>query len=878
VQQVSIHNTPKHSTVRHNTPQFSQAKCVFSVLSVDKQTAQNNYLQTIPLVNKTNNNALLFLLTVSMQQPQQQQQQDDVLKALHSAAGSEESQIRHMKVLMKANDSDVFSETSAYFLATKDAVKFRHEGEIENDGLVPPVLYLADKSNFKGKILVSYSSSGSGKTSELVGSSASRGSHLTFLISVHDDQHIVSERIEEEAKSRIKEGTTAEDISDKELTSPSSQQVGSDDVALRNRFENSLLADHAIQGPLNELINDEAEHLNLVFQAALGSNQRLKFVLAIDEASSCPKVIRGVLRFPKKIKELVADCLFDGLQLEARPDFDLEISIAGTGVETSTIGSLPETFHISKPSHEEHHKIILADMLRRNPLCLIVPWSETPQQINLEIIEKELPVLATMMGNGRLASIALAKLRQCEARNEEVKEGVVANSVIRTFMTSNGMSNLVGDAKEQRLVAASALAVHLFSQQDHFKKEVPDTSEGAARFAEKMDFFDFSTQVTVKGLVTTYGLLEPSRPIKKEHRGNLILPPVQMSTPQQLVAVFMLGLNIHSMLEPTWFGFELMSTHFVKCAIAASAAVCKEKRPSVQFALESLGIVLDNNPTNDVTKTWEGMDTLYPVFSKVPANSEKDQYYQHTRQLEVGLGIVDTVEHGEVLQIESKLRQAINQAYPPNSIGITGNVAPISFVNEGNSDLFDGGVTFWALHGETSKEGKVTLEHREEKVTIEIQAKDYHGQSKVDATKLNEHSAKVGNPLLDKLFGSIRLLCVSSPMARAVMSSTVALNKRNYMPYVVERSSLLTTLLSDLQQQRWRKWRIEKYACFYNANDEEVTNFRLASRKPKRVVEGDDGGFSPVSCPLRLSVISLSTNTSIFLLPFPQPPGGREIF
>jgi hypothetical protein len=123
---------------------------------------------------------------------------------------------------------------------------------------------------------------------------------------------------------------------------------------------------------------------------------------------------------------------------------------------------------------------------------------------------------------------------------------------------------------------------------------VPEQSKEVAEWANKMDFFNFSTNETcVDELVKTFGLLEPSKHIGKRDRGKSINPPLKMSIPQQLIAVFMLGLDMKSMLEPTWFGFELVSTHFVKCALAASAAVDNTMRPSVQDALAKVGFQLD---------------------------------------------------------------------------------------------------------------------------------------------------------------------------------------------------------------------------------------------------------------------------------------------
>jgi hypothetical protein len=96
-----------------------------------------------------------------------------------------------------------------------------------------------------------------------------------------------------------------------------------------------------------------------------------------------------------------------------------------------------------------------------------------------------------------------------------------------------------------------------------------------------------------------------------------------MFIPQQLVAVLMLGLDCKSMLQPSWFGFELMSTHFVKCALAASAAVIVSKRPSVKDTLSCLGFQLDNFATGEtIANLWNGLGDWNAVFASAESLSQ----------------------------------------------------------------------------------------------------------------------------------------------------------------------------------------------------------------------------------------------------------------
>ncbi|CAB9528946.1 unknown protein [Seminavis robusta] len=212
---------------------------------------------------------------------------------------------------------------------------------------------------------------------------------------------------------------------------------------------------------------------------------------------------------------------------------------------------------------------------------------------------------------------------------------------------------------------------------------------------------------------------------------NEISPPLFMSIPQQLIAVFMLGIDSPTMLEPTGFGFELMSTHFVKCALAASAVVNNANRPSVKDVLGTIGFEVDDGVTSDNIKaTW---DSLGQWTSFLADAGSESTYHARTRQLDIGLKIVsNSTTPGKLLQIETQLLWALTQLemFP----GPGNKIFPIACVNEGNSDLCDGLVTFCAKKKDTEREFK--------KITIMIQAKDYHGDSRVDVGKMNGHAAK----------------------------------------------------------------------------------------------------------------------------------------
>ena len=122
-----------------------------------------------------------------------------------------------------------------------------------------------------------------------------------------------------------------------------------------------------------------------------------------------------------------------------------------------------------------------------------------------------------------------------------------------------------------------------------------------------------------------------------------------MSSPQLLTAVCLLGLDFKSMLDPKWFGFDKLSTHLVKCALAASAAVdkAKGKRPSVKDTLACLGFQLDGHATSDhVQAQWAALVNLTPAFSSSVSSSD---YHSRTLQLSAGLQLVETDSQGALL-------------------------------------------------------------------------------------------------------------------------------------------------------------------------------------------------------------------------------------
>lgn len=94
-------------------------------------------------------------------------------------------------------------------------------------------------------------------------------------------------------------------------------------------------------------------------------------------------------------------------------------------------------------------------------LSLLLPGDTIQSSVTYSVIQDELPVLATLMENGRMSSIGESVLNKWES-TEPVDESAIVIKTIKSYMSSNGMKKLPSSPESMRLVAASVLAVHLF--------------------------------------------------------------------------------------------------------------------------------------------------------------------------------------------------------------------------------------------------------------------------------------------------------------------------------------------------------------------------------------------------------------------------------
>lgn len=228
-----------------------------------------------------------------------------------------------------------------------------------------------------------------------------------------------------------------------------------------------------------------------------------------------------------------------------------------------------------------------------------------------------------------------------------------------------------------------------------------------------------------------------------------------MKPAQQLVALTMLGMEADQFLEATPYGFEVLSTHIAKSAIAASSVIKEESHPTLQEALQSIGFEIDDSSTSDELKTeWGKLATLVVVehaFDYTGTETERSVPFENamkTRPMNVELRQLWDIDTDEpLLQIDSMAFKTLTvmdaQAKDKTF------VLPSTWIHFGASPFADGFVTFSCK----KKTPETATANPPFKFTLENQAKDYHNGSKLLIRKLNEHAVRCGDSLLDGVFG-----------------------------------------------------------------------------------------------------------------------------
>jgi hypothetical protein len=460
----------------------------------------------------------------------------------------------------------------AFFMKDRH-VRFRHEGEHTK---VPKVVYLAERGECYDLVLVFSSASGSGKTVELAASSVTRHACLTLITKIATD--IEDEDIDEALKVAL-EGETRSDI--------------------RNK-----LAFEKLKESIAALIRPHSVSLDKILDA-VGIDE-LTIVVALDEGSSCPLIVRSIISNRFNAKTCLKGLFPDKVK-------NILFSIAGTGVASPSIGSDGGNFRHLKTWPVGNKFLYPRMALEDNNIELIFPGGTEPTAATMGEIETRLPILSCMMENARMASIALMFLHNTFAKQElmyrPIDEGNILQEVARLFMNSNGLQELREEPIKARAAAACAFAMMLFQCTKEDSVILP-TQAKVEEFISKFECgvqFDktisdcvvMGSQALVrKRLLATYGLLEPNQDsnVQKDYPVHrpFIMPPSQ-----QLIAMHLLGIDFALIVAANPFGFEVLSTHTMKVALAASSVVAWQSRKLVADTLELVGCKVDKFGTHE---------------------------------------------------------------------------------------------------------------------------------------------------------------------------------------------------------------------------------------------------------------------------------------
>lgn len=311
-----------------------------------------------------------------------------------------------------------------------------------------------------------------------------------------------------------------------------------------------------------------------------------------------------------------------------------------------------------------------------------------------------------------------------------------------------------------------------------------------------------------------------------------------MRASQQLIALSLLGVDLSELVRSDPFGFEVLSTHTMKAALAASSVVAWEARKSVKEALEKVGCMKDKKATHSETVAeWEELGSYFvvrhefnPVFNERGEERWRGDDGVPTRllnvELEVGRSDDDTTD---VLFIERPYREDLYTAYPDAKGDFH---PPIAAVNHGNSALADGYITCFVAKKEWAKvvtDGAVVEWNQDQgpvKFTAMNQAKDKLGfkgtpKGQLPVTKLKTHAERCRDPVLDGLFGKKRLLFVSTPMNMSAQGSASV--ERRWLPRAMVNCKILEGLMGPLSIQRTCEARRQTYADCVDGNGRVIS-------------------------------------------------------
>ena len=309
----------------------------------------------------------------------------------------------------------------------------------------------------------------------------------------------------------------------------------------------------------------------------------------------------------------------------------------------------------------------------------------------------------------------------------------------------------------------------------------------------------------VQKIVRQYGLLEPNpRTYLELAKSPEVCGGVSdlfiMTPAQQLVALYMMlgSSDDCDFGDVYWIGFKELSTYVAKSAIAAALVMrddddgSSRPRPTLQEVLMKIGFRKDLKATNsDLSNKWDSFDR-YEIVNHVFLDDE-----EHTNSREMGSTLF---EASGVLHICKRAEKELLSMTVASELDKPD--MPSAWKNTHCSAYPDSFVTFYCKQDDCFNPIKFTLM---------IQAKDYHNKSQLNFPKLEKHSKRCEDSILDNVFGKDRLLCVAGSDKKIIAKNKRnGKNKRSFIPYAVNRSKLLQGLLSTLENQRNRKIMDEK--------------------------------------------------------------------
>ena len=702
------------------------------------------------------------------------------------------------------------TEKRCYFL-TSARVLFRHQGD---DDKMPSKVFVNDLSKIgETKVVVFHSASGTGKTVELASSAATRGVDFTFVLQFSQD-----------IKAEFK-GINPKD----------GQQ----------KAERNQAALEMIQDGIEKILKGNEESFCDTLCAKKGD---FRLAVAIDEAYVCQLLTRALISdHDDYFQSEVANFILEKARVpvEAKVFVHVTFSVGGTGACMKYIGSQAHKFKVVEPTATSSYGLYWKTALREAKICQYLPTKSEQDCLDPDELEEGLPILGCLMQNGRMASIAIGVLL-ADNQRVPIDEAKLVENIVIEFIQSNGLSRLQWPEKREAAaaVAACAFAVHLFQwnsercsakiNEAELHKWLYELRSGVEFAGDILDAAKNKSLMTA--LVAKFGLLEQEHePFTEEESGDnqqalySISKPFVMRPSQQLVALHLLGGDISQMVTSNPYGFEVLTTHIIKAALAASSAVAEKSRPSIAMSLKKNGFICHAPTTHDSTSHMfsklENLKVVRHYFNE-PMPGKHSSFDTHHMKVEMevlkvngdqgGVMINDSVAQGdhEVVMIDSEVAGRLEKLVYDRGNEECFFYPPIACVNYGNSPLADGNVTVLARDTRAATNPVMRL-------SVSNQAKDKHSKGGMSITKLNAHADKCANKVLDGLFGSERLLCVSTPERKFSESNNCKI-ERKFLRYELSKCVILQELMTELSIQRSKQGRIKQHAAFFNSKGHRV--------------------------------------------------------